>query len=294
MLGVLAVAAGSGQRPVHGHGQCGRLGDLAQDGHDLVADVVRREQLAEVGGHLFLCAAHPAVRLLGAVAQAYRPLRRVLPVVGQLLDALRGDRRKDGVRVRRQPLEVREAPAGEHQQPDDGEREVAVGQFGQAYVAKVAGVAEVGVGVLVASGAVGLAGAGVEQAGLAEEVEADVGQRHLLLQLGGAGDPLAQTLCSDQGVVGQRDADGGEFTGVDALGHGGVDAVQRVLEAGAVGPAGVVVVSLGEGHVDVVVTHALSFRCAGRRRGCRRTSGGGRPCRRWARRTGPSRRGSRR
>ncbi len=68
-------------------------------------------------------------------------------------------------------------------EPHDGEREVAAGQFGQRHVAEVAGVPEVGVGVLVAAGAVDLARARVEQTGLAEQVEADVGQRHLLLQL---------------------------------------------------------------------------------------------------------------
>ena len=59
---------------------------------------------------------------------------------------------------------------------------------------------------------------------------------------GACGDPLLQPLGQDERVVAEHQAVGAEVVRVDAVGDGGVDAGQRLVEAGAERPAAVVVV----------------------------------------------------
>ena len=64
---------------------------------------------------------------------------------------------------------------------------------------------------------------------MAQLVQGDVAQGHVLLQLGGAGDPVAQALGQDQGVVAQAE---GELGGVlGGLGGAAADRERDVLRA---------------------------------------------------------------
>src|SRR6185436_18743269 len=83
--------------------------------------------------------------------------------------------------------------------------EVRLGTLDQPDVAKVALVAEVGQGVLVAAPALDLTGMGEQGAGLTELVEADVGERQVLLELRSAADPPAHPLGRDQRVVAETE-----------------------------------------------------------------------------------------
>ena len=98
------------------------------------------------------------------------------------------------------------------------------------------------------------------------------------------GAPLGEPLGADQRVVAEHQAVRREVGGVDAVGDGRVDAGQRVVEAGAERPLGVVAVAVVSAVVDASCSSlgrsSAPLTCAGRRRGCRRTSGAGRPCRR--------------
>ena len=191
------------------------------------------------------------VRQGRAVAEPDHPARRVVAVVGELVDALGGDRGEHRVGCARQRLEQGEPPGGEHQQPDHELGEVTVGVLGEADVPELLLLAEERELVL------GLAddppGPGQQQARLAEQVERDVGDRGLLLQLGQAGHPLLQPVAVDQRVVAEGEAVAGQRARVEAVGDGRVDALQRVGEPGAERPAVALVVVLGEQVVRVVV-----------------------------------------
>ena len=200
-----------------GTGQAAGGEHLREDGVDLLADrrrvdghagqprldVVGDEELLDERPHLLEAVLGARVGVVGAVAEADRPAGGVVAVVRELLDALRGHRGEHGDRPSRQPLEQGEAPRREQQQPrDQRARSRAAGRdvgLGQVDVAERALVAEVGQGVLVGEvrrrvprpvrAAAQVPGAGEQQAGLAEQVERDVGQRDLLLQLGRVGGP---------------------------------------------------------------------------------------------------------
>ena len=88
-------------------------------------------------------------------------------------------------------------------------REVAVGLFEELHRAEFVLAAEVGQVVL--APAVQAAGVAQEGPGVAQLVQGDVAQGNVLFELGGAGDPVAQALGQDQGVVAQAQ---GEFGGV--------------------------------------------------------------------------------
>ena len=83
-----------------------------------------------------------------------------------------------------------------------GDGEITVGLLDDQGVPEVGRVAEVGEVVLVMATAFELPGVGVEVPGLPEEIEADVGQRHVLLELGGVGEPLGESVAEDEGSVG--------------------------------------------------------------------------------------------
>jgi len=72
-------------------------------------------------------------------------------------------------------------------------------------VAEVPVVAQVGQIVLVESGALGLTGVGEQGAGLAEQVQRDVADGHVLLDLRGAGNPFGEALAEDKRVVAEAE-----------------------------------------------------------------------------------------
>ena len=127
---------------------------------------------------------HPAVALLGPVAQPQHPLGRVVDVVRDLLDRLARDT----------PASISSA----HVRSSSYSRcwyvakysnraiacgEVAVRQLAQLAVAELALVPEVGQLVLVRARALDLTGVRQQRPGLAELVERDVGQRDVLFDL---------------------------------------------------------------------------------------------------------------
>ncbi len=135
----------------------------------------------------------------------------MVEVVGRLLARLRRDRRERFVSRAGQPVVQEQLVGGEHQQLRHRDAEVAgcagcrgragVGQLDQQAVAELVIVAPEGEVVLVPPRTLHCAGVGEHQARDAELVEGDVGQRDVLLHLGGPGRPLAQPLRGDQRVV---------------------------------------------------------------------------------------------
>ena len=217
---------------------------------------VGAEQLADQGPQGVEGGLGLGVRHGGAVAEADHPAGGVVAVVGELVDALGGDRREHRVGGGGQLLEQGQPPGGEDQQADDELGEVTVVVLGQADAPELLLLAEEGELVL------GLAGdparPGQQQARLAEEVEGDVGDRGLLFELGEAGHPLLEAVAVDQRVVAEGEAPAGERVRVELLGHGRVDAGQGVGEAGAERPAVALVVVLREEVVRVVVGAVVS------------------------------------
>jgi hypothetical protein len=154
----------------------------------------------------------------------------VVAVVGQLLDALAGHRRNHRVAGAEQPVQQREPPRREQQQPRDRVGEVAiVGQLGEGDVTELRLGAQVGECVLVpltSGGACGaghrtrafdMACAGEQHPGLAEQVERGVGERDLLLQLRRVRHPLRELVAADQRVVAEHQAVRGEVGRIDAV-----------------------------------------------------------------------------
>src|SRR5262249_16409690 len=135
------------------------------------------------------------------------------------------------------------------------------------------------------------AGPGKEHARLAEQVERDVGDRRLFLKLWQAGHPLLQAVAVDQRVVPEGEAEARERLRVELSGDGRIDPFPRVGDPGAERPAVTLVVVFRKQVVRAVVVRVRikaawiagvhvsdALTCAGRRRGCRRTSDGGTPC----------------
>jgi len=90
---------------------------------------------------------------------------------------------------------------GEPQHPGHLETEVSPLLLDQVNVVELALVPKVGQLVLGPAGAIELAGPGQQHSGLAEQVETDVAQRHVLLDLWRAGNPLAKPLRVDESVI---------------------------------------------------------------------------------------------
>jgi hypothetical protein len=189
-------------------------------------------------------------------------------VVGQLLDALGRHRREHRIGGAGEPVQDGEAPGGQQQQAHDAAGEVeVVGQLGQSDVAELGLRAPVGERVLVPVAPLDVPGPAEQHPGLAEEVERGVGQRHLLLQLGGVRHPLREPVAVEQRVVAEHQAVGGQVGRVDAVGHRRGDLRTRLLHAGPERPARVVVGDgvgegpVGVGGVVVVLGSVATHRC---------------------------------
>jgi hypothetical protein len=98
----------------------------------------------------------------------------------------------------------------------------------------------VGEAVLVTPGPFDMAGAGEEHPGLAEEVEGQVGQGHILLQLRGVGNPFGQAVAVDEGVIAEHQTIGGQVGRIDPVGYRGGDLRLGAGGGGTEGPAGIV------------------------------------------------------
>ena len=113
-----------------------------------------------------------------------------------------GEGGERGVRTCNHRLPVEERSVVVQHLPRHGDSEITVGLLDDQGVPEVGRVTFVGEMVFVMAMAFELAGVGVEVAGLPEEIEADVGQRHVLLEFGGVGEPLGESVAEDEGSVG--------------------------------------------------------------------------------------------
>ncbi|WP_456154892.1 1,2-phenylacetyl-CoA epoxidase subunit PaaE, partial [Streptomyces phyllanthi] len=113
-------------------------------------------------------------------------------------------------------------------------------EFGEADVAEVVGVAEVGVRVLAAPGAVDLPGAGVQQAGLADEFAFRPGQcLTVRREIDGRDERRSYSICSPAGTaprIGVRVVPGGLFSSWLVHGVRPGDILQVMAPAGAFSP----------------------------------------------------------
>ena len=163
--------------------------------------------------------------VVGAVAEPDDPLRRVVAVVGELLDPLAATAASTGSAEPRSRVEQGQPPGAEN----TSSRATRLGEVARrrprpAGRCGTRARPEEGVGrPRSRRRAVGRARPGQQQPGLAEQVERDVGQRGLFLQLGRAGQPLLQPVRHDQRVVAEHQAVRGQVGAVDAVGHRGVD-----------------------------------------------------------------------
>ena len=158
---------------------------------------------------------HPGVRNLRAVTELDEPVARVPQVVLRLLERLRGDRGKllVGRGLERVPHQHHQRAEQEIARDRDGivalargggRQRRAVGDLDQRVVAKLRLVAKVsqqvfGCLAVVAQGRHAL----VEQARLADQVEAVVGQRQILFQNRAVAAPFGVALAQNQRVVRQ-------------------------------------------------------------------------------------------
>ena len=203
-----AAPASPGRRPRdachHGIVQARRQHPDAAPGR-LDRGLVVVEELGEVGQDAFECGLHPAARLRGAVTETDDPQRGVVEVVAHLLERLAGDPGDEVVaRTGERGVQL-DLVGGEPQQPGHLVCEVPALLLDEVHVAPVALVAQHRVVVLAAAGAVDRADVRVERAGLAEQVEGDVAQGHVLLDLRGVRHPLRESLRVDHGVVGEAE-----------------------------------------------------------------------------------------
>ncbi len=139
--------------------------------------------------------------LLGAVTQANQPAAGVTQVIAGLLQGLRRDLGKTWVRGRLERLVHLQLPRVEQKLTDHRAPEVAVRLLHEAHVAILVRPAQEGEIVLAAALALDLSGIVIEQPGLADEVQRDVGETEVFLQRRRVTDPLGDPLSEDQIAV---------------------------------------------------------------------------------------------
>ena len=142
------------------------------------------------------------VAFLGAVAEADDPFRGMAHMIGAFLFRFRRDRRQRRIARahHRAPIEVGEGRVEEL--PHHGAGEIAVRLFQQQQIAVLPDVAQIGELVLVVVLALDLGGVGIELARLAEQIEAHIGERHVLFQHRRMAAPFRQPMAEDQRIVG--------------------------------------------------------------------------------------------
>ena len=160
------------------------------------------EHLAGEGPEIVDRVLRAAVAFLGAVAEPNDPFRGMADVIGAFLFRLRRDRRQRRIAGahHRAPVEIGEGRVEEL--PHHGAREIAVRLFQQQQIAVLPDVAQVGELVLVVALALDLGRVGIELARLAEQVEAHIGERHVLFQHRRMAAPFRQPMPEDQRIVG--------------------------------------------------------------------------------------------
>ena len=190
---------------------------------------------------------HARAGLVRAEGQAQHPLGAVVPVVVHFLDGLRGDGGEGGVGGVGKPAVQLELVVAHDELPGDGDREVAVGLLEQLHRAEFVLAAEVGEVVL--APAVQASGVAQEGPGVAQLVQRDVAQGDVLFELGCPGNPVAQALGQDQGIVAQAEGQFGDvlarFRGAAADGQGNVLGPEGVARRDARGAGGALAAAAG-------------------------------------------------
>lgn len=178
-------------------------GTQARRGHGRIAEsldqLIVAEQLVDVRPDITDRPDDAGAGLLGATREAQHPLHGVIAVVVDLLERFLGDR-GEGLVAAAAQRRVELEHVGRHDELS-GDRlgEVAVGLLHDPRATELGLVAEEGEVVFAA--AVVRPRVVQERARVAEQVERDVAQGHVLLQLRGPRDPGAQLLGEDEGVI---------------------------------------------------------------------------------------------
>ncbi len=123
-------------------------------------------------------------------------------MIGAFLLGFRRDRRKRRVRRfhHRAPIEISEHRI--EKLPHHGAREIAVRLLQQQEIAVLPDVAQIGELVFVVAVAFDVGRVGIEFARLAQQIEAHVGQRHVLFQHRRVTAPFRQPMPQNQRIVG--------------------------------------------------------------------------------------------
>ena len=145
-----------------------------------------------------------AMALLRPVTEADQPPGRMTQVETGLVDGASGEGGERGVRTCNHRLPVEERSVVVQHLTGDGCGKVAVRLLDEQRGAELGRVSPVGEVVLIVALALELTGIAVEMPSLAEQVEADVGERHVLFELGGVGEPLGQPVSAAQADTGAR------------------------------------------------------------------------------------------
>ncbi len=145
-----------------------------------------------------LCA---AVALVGAIAEPDHPLRGVPQMVGAFLLGLRGNRRQRLILGfhHRAPIQIGKRRV--EKLPHNSAGEITVWLFDQQKVAILPDVAQISVLIFVVARVFDLGGIGVEFACLPDQVEAHIGERHVLFHHGRMAAPFRQAMPEDQRIV---------------------------------------------------------------------------------------------
>ena len=145
-----------------------------------------------------------ARRWLSSVPSPSRTIHseRMPHMIGAFLLGFRRDRRQRRIAGlhHRAPIEVGESRV--EKLPHHGAREIAVRLLQQQQIAVLPDVAQIGEFVLVVALAFDLGGIGIEFARLPEQIEAHIGERHVLFHARRMAAPFRQPMPQDQRVVG--------------------------------------------------------------------------------------------
>ena len=129
-------------------------------------------------------------RYLSAIAQTFQPAAAKAQVIAHLLEPLGGDGGNLRVTTVYQPGKQRHMPGIDKELAGDGVGKVAVRLFHQQEIAVLTFIPAVGQGIFIAA-AGQLSRIAEEVARLAQQIEADIGQREVNFQLRGMAAPRA-------------------------------------------------------------------------------------------------------
>ena len=170
---------------------------------DRPLDLVGEKELARIAPQIVHRQLGAAVALLRAVPELHDPVRAVADVVGGLLQRLGRNPREIGNGASPQRVPLMPGKDAEQQLPNGRDGKVTFRQLDEKRVAVVHRLAQIGEGVRIAAGSLGLTGELQQQRGLADEVEGDVGERDVFLQDRCVPAPFGQAMAEHEPIVGE-------------------------------------------------------------------------------------------